>query len=116
MSDQHPHDQHPPGQLPADEYVEAAASIVDAMSYPLRLRIVVHLLEREATGEEIGRWVGASHATVARHLRVLRVAGLLRRRRAGNYVLYGTTPSAAALVRTVIAFASTVRRRPPPAP
>ncbi len=95
-----PHD-----QLPTDECLDVAATILEAMAYPLRIRIVLHLLQREATGTELSRLLDANRALLAHHLRHLRVAGVLQRRRVGNHVLYRTAPSMVGLVHATIACA-----------
>jgi DNA-binding transcriptional ArsR family regulator len=94
-----------PDRFPSDECIEVAATMLAAMSYPLRMRIVLHLLHREATGKDLCRALGVDHALLAHHLRCLRTAGIVHRRRIGSHVLYGTTSPAADLVRATIAYA-----------
>ncbi len=93
-----------------DERLEVAASILDAISYPLRLRIAICLIDREATGGELSDEFGTSYPALARHLRLLRVAGVLRRRRDGSHVWYATAPAAVDLIRAAIACADAQKR------
>jgi DNA-binding transcriptional ArsR family regulator len=95
----------PYDQLPSDECIEVAATILAAMSYPLRMRIVLHLLHQEATGADLSRTLGVDHTLLAHHLRHLRAAGILHRRRVGNHVSYGTSPPVIDVIRATIAYA-----------
>jgi DNA-binding transcriptional ArsR family regulator len=95
----------PHSQLPGDECIEAAANLLAAMSYPLRMRIVLYLLDREATGGDLSRALDVEHTLLAHHLRRLRTAGLIHRRRIGNHVRYGTASHAIDLIRAAIACA-----------
>jgi DNA-binding transcriptional ArsR family regulator len=90
--------------------VETAAAILQALSLPLRLRIVLYVLEHEATAGDIGARLGASSPTMSHHLRHLRVAGVLQRRRDGNHVLYQAAPLVGELVRGAMACADAARR------
>lgn len=102
----------PHKQLPSDECIDIAAATLAALSYPLRLRIVLHLLHGEATGGDLSRTLGVDHTLLAHHLRRLRTAGIVHRRRIGNHVLYGTAPLAIDLIRSTIACAEIQARAP----
>jgi ArsR family transcriptional regulator, lead/cadmium/zinc/bismuth-responsive transcriptional repressor len=94
-----------PEDLPTEQCLDIAATILAALSYPLRMRIVLHLLHSEATGGQLSRTLGVNQPMLTHHLRHLRVAGVLQRRRFGNHVLYRATPSIVALIHATIACA-----------
>jgi hypothetical protein len=50
-------------QVPSEDCMDAAAAVLAALSYPLRLRIVAHLLHGEATGAVVSRTLGVDHHT-----------------------------------------------------
>jgi DNA-binding transcriptional ArsR family regulator len=94
-------------ELSTEDAVVGAATVLQALSYPLRLRIVLHLLVwGEATGGQLSRELGVSHPLLAHHLRQLRLAGLIRRRRLGGQVAYHTIPATADLIRATVACAN----------
>jgi DNA-binding transcriptional ArsR family regulator len=86
----------------ADDPIESAAAVLQALALPLRLRIVLEILDREATATELADRLGIAYATLAQHLRHLRVAGLLHRRRDGNHVRYTASPPATVLVHAIL--------------
>jgi DNA-binding transcriptional ArsR family regulator len=87
----------------ASEAIEAVTAVLQALALPLRLRIVLDILDREATAADLADRLNVGYATLAQHLRHLRLAGLVHRRRAGNHVRYIAAPSTAVLVRAIIA-------------
>jgi ArsR family transcriptional regulator len=103
--------QAPYEPFPSDDCVELSATILQALSYPLRMRIVLHLLEREATGGELAQKLRVNQTVLAHHLRHLRVAGLIQRRRIGNHVRYGAAPPVADVVRAAITCATDQQHR-----
>ena len=50
---------------------------VNAMSHPLRVRILAMLDERQASPNQLAGWLGASLGTVAYHVRTLLQLGLI---------------------------------------
>jgi len=88
---------------PDAEPVEAIAAVLQALALPLRLRIVLEILEQEATATELADRLKTAYPTLAQHLRHLRVAGLVQRRRVGNHVRYSVAPLGNVLVRAIIA-------------
>ncbi|MDG4820497.1 metalloregulator ArsR/SmtB family transcription factor [Asanoa sp. WMMD1127] len=85
------------------EAVEAVTAVLQALALPLRLRIVLDILDREATAADLADRLDVGYGTLAQHLRHLRLAGLVQRRRAGNHVRYVAAPSTAVLVRAILA-------------
>jgi DNA-binding transcriptional ArsR family regulator len=86
-----------------EESVEAIAAVLQALALPLRLRIVLEILDQESTVTEIGDRLNIASPTLAQHLRHLRVAGIVQRRRVGNHVRYTVAPLGKVLVRAIIA-------------
>ncbi len=62
-----------------------------ALSEPMRLRLIYALSDREKTVSELVEETGGSQANVSKHLRVLREAGFVGRRKQGLNSCYGIT-------------------------
>jgi DNA-binding transcriptional ArsR family regulator len=73
--------------LPAD-LVELIAERFRALSEPTRIMLLDRLREGEATVLDLTRSVGTTQQNVSKHLGVLQRAGIVRRRKAGNYSYY----------------------------
>ena len=71
-----------------DDLVELIARRFRAMGEPMRIRLLDHLRDGEATVGELSEALGASQQNVSKHLAVLSDAGLLGRRKEGNRVYY----------------------------
>jgi DNA-binding transcriptional ArsR family regulator len=76
--------EHP---LPED-LVELIAERFRALAEPTRIRILDRLRCGEATVQELTEVIGSTQQNVSKHLGVLRQAGIVRRRRDGNFVHY----------------------------
>jgi ArsR family transcriptional regulator len=77
--------QHP---LP-DDLVELIAQRFQALADPTRIKLVDLICARgEASVQELTEVVGSTQQNVSRHLGVLRDAGIVRRRKVGNYAYY----------------------------
>ena len=76
-----------PRPLP-DDLVELIARRFRAMGEPMRIRLLDHLREGEATVGELSEAIGTSQQNVSKHLSVLTGAGVLGRRKDGNRVYY----------------------------
>ncbi|MET7303037.1 metalloregulator ArsR/SmtB family transcription factor [Embleya sp. NPDC005575] len=72
----------------------------EALSHPVRLRLVRTLARGSHTTGELASTWELTAPEVSRHLAVLRKAGLLRTRRRGRYVLYDLDASATAALGT----------------
>ncbi len=69
------------------------ARIFAALADPLRLRIVDHLRDKEeACGKELAAMLGVSVALVSHHTRLLEDAGLITRRREGQFSRFSLVP------------------------
>ena len=69
------------------EDLRQAALVHKALSDPTRLRLLLRLAEGEASVSELVALVDLSQPLVSWHLRRLRVAGVVRTRRAGREVI-----------------------------
>ena len=76
--------EHP---LPED-LVELIAARFRALAEPTRIKLLDRLRDGEATVQELTEVIGSTQQNVSKHLGVLRQAGIVRRRRDGNYVHY----------------------------
>ena len=76
-----------PHPLPED-LVELIARRFRVLGEPMRIKLLDHLREREATVNELTVALGASQQNVSKHLTVLAEAGILGRRKDGNHVYY----------------------------
>jgi DNA-binding transcriptional ArsR family regulator len=76
-----------PHPLP-DELVELIAERFRALAEPTRIKLLDRLREGEASVLELTRVVGTTEQNVSKHLGVLQRAGIVARRRQGNYSYY----------------------------
>ena len=76
--------QHP---LPGD-LVELIARRFRALGEPMRIKLLDRLRDGEASVQELAQATGSSQQNVSKHLGVLHQAGIVDRRRNGNYVFY----------------------------
>jgi DNA-binding transcriptional ArsR family regulator len=74
-----------------DDLVELIAQRFRALSEPMRIKLLDRLREGEASVQELTEMSGSSQQNVSKHLGVLRQAGVVGRRRDGNYVYYSIT-------------------------
>jgi len=84
-----------------------AVAVLQAMGYEHRLRILVLLLEGEATPDDLARQMRLDTTIVGHHLRNLRDTSLIHRQRRGRRVYYRLSGEAAyRLIREVIRYAA----------
>ena len=76
-----------PHPLP-DELVELIARRFRVLAEPMRIRLLDRLREGSATVAELQAATGASQQNVSKHLGVLLQAGLVARRKKGNFARY----------------------------
>jgi DNA-binding transcriptional ArsR family regulator len=79
--------QHP---LP-NELVELIAGRFRVLADPTRIKLLDQLREREASVQELTETLGSTQQNVSKHLRVLLQAGIVGRRKRGNYAYYSVT-------------------------
>ena len=70
------------------ENIEQAAVAMQAMSHPLRLKILCLLSSGEMMVQEITDAVGSTQSNISQHLAILRACGMIDSRREATKVLY----------------------------
>jgi len=84
-----------------------AVAVLQAMGYEHRLRILVLLLEGEATPDDLARQMRIDTTIVGHHLRNLRDTSLIHRQRRGRRVYYRLSGAPAhRLISEVIRYAA----------
>jgi DNA-binding transcriptional ArsR family regulator len=71
-----------------DDLVELIAQRFRALAEPTRIKLLDRLRDGEASVQELTELIGSSQQNVSKHLGVLHQAGIVGRRRRGNFVLY----------------------------
>lgn len=71
-----------------DELVELIAERFRALAEPTRIRLLDRLREGEATVLELTALVGTTQQNVSKHLVLLQRAGIVARRKQGNFGCY----------------------------
>jgi DNA-binding transcriptional ArsR family regulator len=71
-----------------DALVQLIAQRFRVLSEPTRIKLLDRLREGEASVHELTELIGSSQQNVSKHLGVLHVAGIVNRRKEGNYVYY----------------------------
>ncbi|MEX2381138.1 MAG: metalloregulator ArsR/SmtB family transcription factor [Opitutales bacterium] len=74
-------------------FLERVAHRFKVLGEPARLRLVYRLMEGEKTVGTLVDETGLNQANASRHLQSLVQAGLLQRRKEGNFVYYGIQDS-----------------------
>jgi DNA-binding transcriptional ArsR family regulator len=79
----------PPAAHPLpDDLVELIAERFAMLSEPTRIKLLDRLREGEASVLELTNLIGTSQQNVSKHLNLLQHAGILTRRKQGNFVYY----------------------------
>jgi DNA-binding transcriptional ArsR family regulator len=76
--------QHP---LP-DDLVELIARRFRVLADPTRVKLLDLLREREASVQQLTETIGSTQQNISKHLGVLLEAGIVGRRKVGNYAYY----------------------------
>ena len=71
-----------------DELVELIAERFRALAEPTRMKLLDRLREGEATVLELTALVGTTQQNVSKHLGLLQHAGIVSRRKQGNFAYY----------------------------
>jgi len=71
-----------------DDLVELIAQRFRASSEPSRIKLLARLREGEATVLELTSAIGTTEQNVSKHLGVLQRAGIVARRKQGNFAYY----------------------------
>ncbi|MGZ4335415.1 MAG: ArsR/SmtB family transcription factor [Gaiellaceae bacterium] len=86
----------------SDELVESIAGRFRALADATRIRLLDHLHDGEATVTELTRATGSTQQNVSKHLSILLQAGIVARRKDGNFAYYRIAdPTVLALCETV---------------
>ena len=71
-----------------ESVIDLVAQRFRALGEPLRIRLLEHLIEGEASVQELVTATGAGQQNVSKHLGVLLHAGIVGRRKQGTFVYY----------------------------
>lgn len=71
-----------------DELVELIGARFRVLAEPTRIKLLDRLREGEATVLELTAWVGTTQQNISKHLGILQQAGIVARRKHGNYAHY----------------------------
>ena len=74
--------------IPSDDQVELAANTFQMLSDPTRIKLLSALAQGEQSVTCLAEIIGAQPTAVSQHLSKLRLAGIVRQRREGNYIFY----------------------------
>ena len=69
-------------------HVDAVSVLFKALSSPVRLTVLIHLMTGAHTVHQLVEHLGVSQPLVSQHLRVLRAAGLVEATSSGRERLY----------------------------
>ena len=72
----------------SDEALDMVAQRFKALSEPLRLKLIMVLMDGSRNVGELVEEVGATQANVSRHLQNLSESGILKREKKGLHVFY----------------------------
>ena len=73
---------------PSRDVLEAASDILRALAAPVRIAIVLQLLESQRCVHELVDALGVPQPLVSQHLRILKAAGVVAGERSGREMLY----------------------------
>lgn len=68
--------------------LDGASELLRALSAPVRIAIVLQLLEQERCVHELVGALGVTQPLISQHLRVLKAAGVVSGQRNGREILY----------------------------
>jgi len=74
--------------LPSEQQVQVAADTFQMLSDPTRIRLLSALAQGEQSVTCLAEIIGAQTAAVSQQLAKLRLAGIVRQRREGNFMFY----------------------------
>ena len=69
--------------------MSSAEKVFEALSSTTRRRVLAYLSERPLSAGEIAQKFDMSQPAVSKHLSILEAAGLVTKRREGQFVIYG---------------------------
>jgi ArsR family transcriptional regulator len=72
-----------------EDKLEASSEVLRALAHPLRMRILAFIDKQKAINvNNIYNTLQLEQSITSQHLRILRLAGLVKTRREGKYVVY----------------------------
>jgi DNA-binding transcriptional ArsR family regulator len=71
-----------------DELVNLIAERFRVLAEPTRIKLLDRLRDGEASGSELTELIGTTQQNVSKHLRELQRAGIVTRRKQGNFAYY----------------------------
>src|ERR1700746_3459134 len=77
-----------PSELPTRHVLETAGELLRALAAPVRIAIVLQLLDSQRCVHELVDALRVPQPLVSQHLRVLKAAGVVEGERSGREVLY----------------------------
>jgi len=77
-----------PGELPPRQVLDIAGELLRALAAPVRIAIVLQLLESQRCVHELVDALHVPQPLVSQHLKILKAAGVVRGERSGREVLY----------------------------
>lgn len=85
---EHQHGHGPYPELPPREILDTAGDLLRALAAPVRIAIVLQLLESARCVHELVDGLGVPQPLVSQHLRILKSAGVVAGERSGREVFY----------------------------
>lgn len=85
-----------------DDLVELIADRFRALAEPTRIKLLDRLREGEATVLELTALVGTTQQNVSKHLNLLQHAGIVARRKQGNFSYYGISDHSVYLLCEIV--------------
>lgn len=79
--------------LDADPVFEEVSRYFSLLAEPMRIRILHVICNEEKSVSQIVAQTGATQTNVSRHLNTLYAAGVLSRRKQGNFIFYAVSDS-----------------------
>jgi ArsR family transcriptional regulator len=77
-----------PGPVRTPKTLEAAGDLLRALAAPVRIAIVLQLLESQRCVHDLVETLGVTQPLISQHLRVLKAAGVVHGERQGREVVY----------------------------
>ena len=71
-----------------EERLEHAIQCLKVLAHPLRLKILVHLMDGPTNVSALERIVQSSQPNISQHLAIMRYRGMLKQDKRGNEVFY----------------------------
>lgn len=84
------------------EFIKRSAVLLEALSNPVRLTVLTHIIDKEINVSNLSKIVGISQSALSQHLFKLRSSGLVNTRRDGLLIHYScTSPAVMQIIQTL---------------